>query len=571
MNEHLADICSAKIQQAFCDHQKQFHTLTDRAAIRFAHRDWKGIQSDALARLDLYRQSVDGTETGLRHLLGDQATDQGLWARVKAIYSDRISDRPDREIADTFFNSITRRIFATQGVDPQIEFVHDDTQRPWLTADPRQVNTFQTGSDLNRQIQAILASYQLRAGFADSVRDAEHAANRINKNLKLAGIDGPILSIQMIRSIFYRGKAAYLIGRIQYQGGDRPLVLALHHPRKGIVIDAVLMDEISLSILFSFTRAHFLVRTERPGALAHFLRSILPKKRMAEIYTSIGYHKHGKTELFRSIRHHTRQCQDVTFQLSPGKRGLVMIVIDMPTDDIVYKLIRDRFASPKTVTRREVIQKYELVFRHDRAGRLLEAQTFEGLCFDRCWFTDELIRTLLNEAGQNVTIQNSNVIIKHAYIERRVTPLDLFLENAKSGAAKEVLLDFGHAIKDLALSNIFPGDMLIKNFGVTRHGRVVFYDYDELCLLTDCRFRKLPQSRSDADELSSEPWYYVDDNDIFPEEFPQFLGIPPDLKKFFWKHHADLFDTAFWINAQQNIEKGLITHILPYGQATRLP
>ena len=216
------------------------------------------------------------------------------------------------------------------------------------------------------------------------------------------------------------------------------------------------------------------------------------------------------------------------------------------------------------------MQKYDLVFRHDRAGRLLEAQTFEGLCFDRCWFTDQLIRKLLSEAGRSVYLKNDEVIIKHAYIERRVTPLDLFLKNAKPGTAKEALVDFGRAIKELALSNIFPGDMLIKNFGVTRHGRVVFYDYDELCLLTDCCFRKLPQARSDDEELASEPWYYVDDNDIFPEEFSEFLGIPTRLNTFFRKHHADLFDPAFWINTQRSIQKGLITHILPYDQAKRL-
>src|SRR6185503_2509662 len=111
------------------------------------------------------------------------------------------------------------------------------------------------------------------------------------------------------------------------------------------------------------------------------------------------------------------------------------------------------------------------------------------------------------------------------YTERRMTPLNLYLREVDSRHAQDAIVDYGEAIKDLARTNIFPGDMLLKNFGVTRHRRVIFYDYDELCLLTTCHFRDLPAARDDLEETGAEPWYYVGPHDIFPEEFLTFLGL----------------------------------------------
>ncbi len=375
----------------------------------------------------------------------------------------------------------------------------------------------------------------------------------------------------MVGSLFFRNKEAYLVGRIVTASDTLPLAIALHHPPGGIVVDAVLLDEDSLSILFSFTRSYFLVCTERPYNLVHFLKSIIPHKRTAELYTAIGYNKHGKTELYRDIVSYTLECTNEQFEFSPGQRGMVMIVFNMAQDDLVIKLIRDRFRNPKNTTRRAVVEKYDLVFKHDRAGRLVEAHAFEYLKFDRCWFSDELLDELLREAAETVEVVQDEVILRHAYVERRVTPLDIFLPEAEPSAAASAVIDYGKAIKDLAVSNIFPGDMLLKNFGVTRHRRVVFYDYDELCPLIDCHFRKLPPPRTTEDELESDPWFFVDENDVFPEEFPRFLGLAPDLLEVFMEHHSDLFDVEFWQKAQAAIRGGEIISVLPYLSQHRLP
>jgi isocitrate dehydrogenase kinase/phosphatase len=328
--------------------------------------------------------------------------------------------------------------------------------------------------------------------------------------------------IEMIRHIFYRGQGAYLIGRIV--AGDRiiPLAMALLHPSAGVVVDALLLDTDGLSIVFSYTRSAFHVQVEKPGELVGFLRSIMPSKPQAELYSAIGYFKHGKTVLYRDVCRHTAQCTDDRFRLSPGKRGMVMVVFDMAGHDMVVKLIRDRFDTPKKTTRSKVMDQYAFVFNHYRVGRLIEAHTFEHLSFDRCWFSDELLDHLTTEAGQTVHIADGRVIIDHAYLERRVTPLDIYLKKEVGEKADNAVVDFGNAIKDLAFANIFPGDMLLKNFGVTRHGRVVFYDYDEIVPLSECHFREIPQARTYLEEMSDEPWYTVGEDDVFPRNFHGF-------------------------------------------------
>jgi isocitrate dehydrogenase kinase/phosphatase len=322
--------------------------------------------------------------------------------------------------------------------------------------------------------------------------------------------------------------------------------------------------------LFSFTRSYFHVETERPYDLIHFLKTILPHKRTAELYISTGFNKHGKTELYRELLNHMIVCHLDRFDISPGQRGMVMIVFNLPRDDLVFKLIRDRFDTPKKTSRREIMSKYDLVYRHDRAGRLVDAQAFEHLKFDTSCFSPQLLAELNQDAGRTVRIENNSIVIDHAYVERRVTPLDVYLGEADEQQARRVVVEWGNAIKDLAVSNIFPGDILLKNFGVTRHGRVVFYDYDELCLLTSCRFRKLPDASAYEDEMAAEPWFYVDENDVFPEEFPRFLGLDSPLREVFFEHHGDLFETSFWQQAQQMIQAGELPHIYPYAQSCRL-
>ena len=473
-------------------------------------------------------------------------------------------------MAETFFNSTTRRIFSTVGVNSSIEFVNSDFDLPPGEAVSRCFATLVNQLPNADLIKRVLAEYPYLTHFQDLEYDARQAAGKIKTALEALDAPGKIDRIQFVRTLFYRGMGAYIVGRITVGMTRIPLAIALLNSPDGIQIDAVLLNEDDLSILFSFTRSHFHVDVDRPYDLIQFLKSLLPLKRIAELYIAIGFHKHGKTELYRELLDHLSVCYEDRFDVSPGQRGMVMIVFNMPNDDLVFKLIRDSFDSPKRTTRREVMEKYDLVFMHDRAGRLVDAQAFEFLKFDGGCFSDRLLDGLKQGAGSTVTIAEDSIIVRHAYVERRVTPLDLFLKQAGEAEAVSAVIDWGNAIKDLAVSNIFPGDILLKNFGVTRLGRVVFYDYDELCSLTSCNFRKLPPPSVDEDEMAAEPWYYVDENDVFPEELRDFTGLSGVLKEVFLTHHADLFEVDFWQQTQDKIRAGELPHIYPYSENCRI-
>jgi isocitrate dehydrogenase kinase/phosphatase len=351
-----------------------------------------------------------------------------------------------------------------------------------------------------------------------------------------------------------------------------PIILPLLNlgdaPGQGIIVDTVLLSEDDASVVFSFTRSYFHVEADVPGDVVGFLKSIMPLKPVAELYIAIGYNKHGKTERYRALYRHMANSND-KFEIARGAKGMVMTVFTLPSYDMVFKIIKDRFAYPKTSTRAQVMDRYKLVFKHDRVGRMVDAQEFEGLSFSRDRFAPELLQELQEVAANTVTVTEGEVIIKHLYTERRLYPLDLYIKEMNLEKAKEAVIDYGHAITDLAAANIFPGDLFIKNFGVTRHGRVVFYDYDELCLLTDCNFRAMPVSSTYEDELSDQPWFSVAENDIFPEEFRKFLWFPAPLRKVMEEHHSRLFTVDFWRGLQERTGAGEILDFFPYAQEQR--
>lgn len=563
-NMKTATTYATKIYAMFAEYQARFQQVTKRASGRFAHRQWSKMQSDAVERLDLYPDCLDAVTAALEMMLGEQGEDKQLWAEIKTVYTGLLGESDAPELARTFFNSVTRRIFTTVGVDARIEFPSDDFDALDPPDSTSVFRTYSPSSRIEPVLPKILADYGFSAGILGTGDTLRKIAAPIEHAIGSFTETDAVPRLEMHREIFYRGQGAYLIGRLTDGTAATGVVFALLQSAQGIKVDAVLIGVTPVRILFSFTRSAFHVLVPRPAGTVHFLDSILESKPEAEIYSAIGYYKHGKTLLYRDLRQHTRECTFDRFEISAGQRGMVMIVFDMANDDMVLKLIRDQFQKPKNTTRRKVMDQYDFVFKHYRVGRLIEAQPFEYLSFDICWFTDALLDELTREASRTVRIEKDRVIIRHAYVERRVTPLDLFLAQAAPEMAARVVVDFGHAIKDLAYSNVFPGDLLLKNFGVTRHGRVVFYDYDEIVPLTDCRFRKVPPPRNHMQEMAAEPWYYVAENDVFPEEHVRFLGLSPELKALFLKHHQNLFDPAFWQRVQADIQAGNIKHILPY-------
>jgi isocitrate dehydrogenase kinase/phosphatase len=559
------------ISQAFEAYHAQFRTLAQVTAEHFAQRRWGEVRRNAVARLDLYNEAVQGTVNELRRALGPWIENRDHWPAIKTAYARLIAGRVDEEIGETFYNSVTRRLFRTVGVDPAIEFVWFD---PLLL--PQGRNSRVTVSypfdsfdqDLTGLVTRLLRELPIHAAYADLPRDATRVAQSIREHMAQVWQSDHFETLEILRPVFYRGKAAYIIGRLVRGIRLQPFALALLHEPEGVVVDATLLTERELSILFSFTHAYFHVDTDRPSHVVGFLHTIMPLKPIAELYIALGYHKHGKTVLYRDLHRHLRQTTD-RFVVAPGTKGMVMAVFTLPSYEIVFKVIKDRFTSPKSATRRQVMERYKLVFHHDRVGRLMDAQEFEHLTLARERFDPLLLEELQQVASQAVVAREHDVVLTHVYTQRRVHPLDLYLKEVSPEKARAAVIDYGNAIKELAAANIFPGDLLIKNFGVTRNGRVVFYDYDELCLLTEVNFRRLPPATSYEDELAAEPWFSVGPNDVFPEEFRKFLGLPPELQEVMEEVHGDLFTPEFWWTMQERIKAEEEPDFYPYGEERR--
>jgi|SRR5581483_11649746 isocitrate dehydrogenase kinase/phosphatase len=568
-DSRLANLGATTLRSGFDEYHHEFKAITRRAKTRFERCDWQGMMADSQERLDVRSKVLARTVQAIRDLLDTRVNDHSVWVGIKAVYSGLIADRDDWEIAETFYNSVTRRIFATVGVDAQIEFVDTDFDAPPTHARAPILRSYAQASSTAALVEHILRDFPFDVPYQNVVRDARCVAAQVEQALRKWSAPLVITRAQIVTQVFYRGRRAYIVGKIYAGAHTLPFILALQNEGQGVYVDAVLLDEDDVSILFSFTRAYFFVEADRPYDLVRFLQSLMPRKRIAELYTSIGYHKHGKTELYRDFLRHLEQSDD-KFEIAPGERGMVMLVFHLPSYEAVFKIIKDSFDEPKKTTRAEVKAKYNLVFRHDRAGRLVDAQEFEHLAFARARFDDALLQEMLAKAGETVRVENDRVVISHLYVERRLEPLNLFVKYADENAVRRAVTDYGYAIKDLAKANIFPGDILLKNFGVTRHGRVISYDYDELCLLTDLNFRRLPPPRDDDDELASETWFFVGENDFFPEEFGKWLGLAPQWKQVFLEHHADLFDTPFWDDVKTRLQAGEVLDILPYAESKRL-
>ncbi|MEJ2155179.1 MAG: bifunctional isocitrate dehydrogenase kinase/phosphatase [Desulfobacteraceae bacterium] len=557
------------IHTGFEDYCEAFATITQRAFIRFKNRNWHGMRNDILERLELYSKIIDET-IGLLHTeLGAEAHQYALWPEIKAHYTQAFHDQKNAEIAYTFFNSVYRKTFNPVGIDPLITFI-DPPPHEILKETADLVFSTPVKDTTPEAIGSILGQYQFGTPFVDLNEDARQCAARIGRVIDATINDEGRIVVEMLKTPFFRGMSAYLVGRVRWSDGQFPIIFALDNDKSGIRVDALLTTQEEMRVLFSFSRAYFHVNTTAPGPVVAFLKELMPEKRIAEIYIGLGYNRHGKTELYRDLLSHQQVCSQDQFDFSPGKHGMVMIAFNMPNDDLIYKLIRDRFDTPKRTTFRQVMGKYEYVFKHDRAGRLLDVQTFENLKSEDCCFTPDLLAEIRAEASNTATVRDGYIILHYSYVERRVTPLDLFLKTAAPKDAEAVVIDYGNAIKDLARINVFPGDMLLKNFGVTRLGRVVFYDYDEICPLLDCNFRKIPKARRYEDELSEEPWFSVGENDVFPEEFSAFLGLSTDLKQIFLDYHGDLLKPEFWRRTQEHLREGTWTHIRPYGKAQML-
>ena len=558
------------ILNGFESYFAEFQNITLAASTRFENADWLGLRHTSIQRIDLYKAKVKQVYEYVELIAGDELHNHEFWRAARHNYAELIAGHNKFEIAETFFNSVYCTVFKHRKIRDEYAFVfspHGDIP----PVDVSQVyRTYKVDTSLSAVLENILNDYAFSIPYEDQARDIENIRTAIETYLAPRfDLNDDDAEFQILAHHFFRNKGAYIVGRILANGESMPIVLPiLHNEAGGIYVDTILFGSDKVSVLFSFTRSYFLVDATIPAQWVLFLQQLMPAKPISEIYSAMGHNKHGKTYYHRCAFRHMTSTDD-KFDIAPGIKGMVMSVFTLPSYDFVFKIIKDKFTPPKEMTREQVKQKYTLVKRWDRAGRMADTQEFTNLAFARERFSDELMEELRKVAPSVIEEHGKALIIKHVYVERRMTPLNLYLRDATDEQVQDVMDEYGNAIKQLAAANIFPGDMLLKNFGVTRHGRVVFYDYDEIMPLTDCNFRIIPQPRTEAEEMASRPWYTVASNDIFPEEFRLFFSGNQRARQVFDTLHSEIYDASYWQGLQAKIRSGHVEDFFPYRRELR--
>ena len=577
MFPQLTDPRAVEIARSLLDgfnrHYRLFRETSAAAKQRFEAADWHGQQRAQAQRIEFYDQRVDEAVDRLRGEFNIEQLSMDTWQQAKLHYIGLLIDHHQPELAETFFNSVTTKLLHRSYFHNDFIFVRPAISTEFIDDEPAALPTYRayypTRETLAQAFTRIVDNFQLAREFEDLPRDIGWLLDAVLEQLGEYRLRANF-QVQVLSSLFYRNKGAYVVGKIINGYNLLPFALPILHNEHGrLEIDTALFGEDEISLLFSFARAYFMVAMEVPSAYVQFLRSMMPTKPRSEIYNALGLAKQGKNSFYRDFLHHLRHSSD-RFRIAPGIKGMVMLVFDLPSFPYVFKVIKDFYPAQKENTTREAIQgKYLLVKQHDRVGRMANTLEYSNVAFPLARFEDGLVAELRHFCPSLLEVDADALVIRHLYIERRMIPLNIYLRDASRMQVESAVIEYGNAIKDLVRANIFPGDMLWKNFGVTRHGKVVFYDYDEIEYLTDCNFRKVPEAHNEEEEMSSEVWYRVGPKDVFPETFGPFLLGDPGVREVFMKYHADLLDAAFWQSHKERIQAGHVHDVFPYDESKR--
>ncbi|GGY91863.1 bifunctional isocitrate dehydrogenase kinase/phosphatase [Pseudoduganella plicata] len=574
LSSQIAFDIALTMRDGFDKHYRLFRQASQDAKRYFERGEWAVAQAAARERIGFYDRRVQECVQLLEDEYDPAELTDDVWREAKLHYIGILSGHKRPELAETFFNSVCCNILHRSYFHNEFIFVRPVVSTEYIETDelaPTYRVYYPAVDGMHFTLKRIVTNFQLDARFANLARDVQQVEARVKDFF--GDVLEPNAQFQVLSSLFFRNKGAYIVGKAINGDREQPFVVPILHNRHGeLVLDTALLEREQIVILFSFTRAYFLVDMEVPSAYVQFLRTLLPRKPRSEIYTILGLQKQGKTLFYRDFLQHLKHSSDL-FETAPGIRGLVMLVFALPSFPYVFKVIKDFYPAPKDTTRAQIKEKYLLVKHHDRVGRMADTLEYSDVAFPRARFSEALVAELKHHAPSLIEEDGDNLIIRHLYIERRMVPLNLWLTQAEQAGndadIEHGIVEYGNAIKDLVAANIFPGDMLYKNFGVTRHRRVVFYDYDEIEYITDCVFRTIPEARNEEDEMSSEPWYPIGKHDVFPEQFGKFLLGNAKIRTCFMRHHADLLTAEWWQGRKQRILDGVVEDVFPYPQAIR--
>ena len=575
-----------KILLGFEHHYQNIKSASIEAKRCFEEKEWEKIENDSKLRLNFYDEQVDvfcknlSSELKKQTLYGAKAEfnetqkmdkfNSDFWKNTKHVYIELITSHKQPELAETFYNSVFCRIFSRSFYNNQYIFTKPCVSLNYIDMDEPVIDSyFVDDGQLKETLTSVLNNYKFKCKFGNLDQDIERLQEQLIK--QMPRLQSEVFELQFISTPFIRGKCAYIVGKIVTQlHPDVPVLIALlNDENKGLYVDSLLTDIGSISIIFSFSRSYFFITTDYPSAIVEYLKELLPGKTRAVLYSAIGLHKQGKTLLYRHFLKYSKITSEKLI-IAPGIKGMVMSVFTFPMYPYVFKVINDQFAPPKMGTKEMVKDRYYFVKNHVRIGRLADTWEFSNVAFPLKDIDDALLKELEKKASSNIEIENDLLIIKHMYIENKMTPLNMYLETANKKQQNHIINDYGKAIDELINSNIFPGDMLTKNFGVTRQNRVVFYDYDEITLMSTPIFKKIPKAKTYEQEMASEPWYYVGQNDVFPEEFKYFMLPNPYMKEVFNKKYKKLLDADYWVSIQEKIKQNGVMDYYPYGSEKRM-
>ena len=563
--DSLANVIAHAIQLGFDAYRSDYESITAAAKERFEKQDWLGVQQAGKQRLASYKLHAKGVLMD-NPILQDRAA-QLDWTAIKQCYTTIIDNRFDTELAETFFNSVFREHSDDGPCFAEQMYLHRSEARI-KPPDEQILRTYRPTAGVVPMVRTVLQDFDFSLPWRDLDHDVANVLRSLAEERSEIG-SAEDIRLEVVKWPFYRNKGAYLIGRLYHKDQAWPLALPILISKRGeLYVDTLICDEDEMSVMFSFTRSYFMVNTHFPRALIEFMQVLLPNKKTSELYATIGLHKHGKTEFYRGFLTHLEHSDD-KFIIAPGIKGMVMAVFTLPSYQTVFKIIKDRFAPQKNITHAEVKAKYHVVKTHDRVGRMADTQEFQNFSFPKERFDEELLAELRKVCPSALQENEDEIIIKHLYTERQMIPLNLYIESCSDAELRSALDEYGNAIAQLAAANIFPGDMLLKNFGITRHGRVVFYDYDEISYLSEMNFRKIPEPQTPEQEMASEPWYSVAAEDVFPEEFRRFLFGKRRIKELFTSMHGNLFEAEYWRSLQDAIGDGEVSDVFPYRRKKR--
>jgi isocitrate dehydrogenase kinase/phosphatase len=570
----IAESIAAVLVDGFNKHYRLFRESSALAKQRFELARWQEVQQAVRDRIQFYDDRVRETTEKLHREFNADSLSDIVWQQAKLQFIGLLTDHKQPELAETFFNSVFCQILHRTYFHNDFIFVRPAVSTEYIESNPPTYRCYYPNQvGFRASIRQLFVDFEWAREFVDLDRDVEFILRSIGRHLGAIPAREANLQIQVLNSAFYRNKGAYVIGKAVNGAVEHPFAVPVLHSEDGkLYLDTIILDGWRIGVLFSLSRAYFMVDMDVPSGYVQFLRAIMPNKPRSELYTMLGLGKQGKTMFFRDLIFHLHHSAD-QFIVAPGIRGLVMLVFTLPSYPYVFKVIKDVFGSSKEVDHDTVRSKYQLVKQVDRVGRMADTLEFSKVALPRARFSVELIDELYREVPSLIEEDGDDLIIRHLYIERRMEPLNLYLEKAEKAGRDDLVehavCEYGNAIRELAIANIFPGDLLWKNFGVTRYGRVVFYDYDEIEYMTDCKFRRIPPPPNFEAEMSGEVWYSVSRLDVFPEEFETFLLVSDRIRAAFMRHHPDLFDAEFWQITQQQVRDGAMQDFFPYPEALR--